>query len=295
MISATVDAAINNARAVLLILTFILISGSLAYRDMPKEADPDVAIPLLYISISYEGISPEDGERLLIRPMEKELRTIEGLKEMTATASEGHASIMLEFDAGFDSDRALQDVLQKVDIAKAKLPAGTEEPVINEVNVALFPILVVTLAGDIPERALLRLARELKDAIESIPEVLKVEIAGNREEVIEIIVDPLRLESYQLSYEEVFQFFSRNNQLVAAGALDNGQGRFNVKVPGVFETLEDLLTLPVKVDGLRVVTLQDIAEVRRTFKDITSYARVGGQPALALEITKSGYEYYLHH
>ncbi|OQW92361.1 MAG: MFS transporter [Beggiatoa sp. IS2] len=284
--SATVDAAINNSRAVLLILVFILISGSLAYRDMPKEADPDVAIPLLYISISYEGISPEDSERLLIRPMEKELRTIEGLKEMTATAAEGHASIMLEFDAGFDSDRALQDVLQKVDIAKAKLPAGTEEPVINEVNVALFPILVVTLAGDIPERALLKLARELKDAIESIPEVLKVEIAGNREEVLEIIIDPLRLESYQLSYEEVFQFFSRNNQLVAAGALDNGQGRFNVKVPGVFETLEDLLTLPVKVDGLRVVTLQDIAQVRRTFKDITSYARVDGQPALALEITK---------
>ncbi|OQW94380.1 MAG: MFS transporter [Beggiatoa sp. IS2] len=281
-----IDVSIRNARTVLTILAFILITGIIAYQDMPKESEPDVAIPIMYVSLFYEGISPEDAERLLVRPMEKELRTIEGVKEMTATAAEGHASVMLEFDAGFNSEKALRNVIQKVDVAKAKLPAGTEEPVVNEVNVALFPILVITLAGDVPERTLLRLARNLKDAVESVPEVLKVDIAGNREEVIEIVIDPLRLESYQLSYEEVFQFFNRNNQLVAAGALDTGQGRFNVKVPGVFETLEDVLSLPVKMVGQRVVTIKDVADIHRTFKDPTSYARVNGKPAIALEISK---------
>ncbi len=281
-----VDVAVRNSRTVLLILVFILLSGTIAYIKIPKESEPDIAIPIIYVSMSHEGISPEDAERLLVRPMEKELRTIEGIKEMTAIASEGNASVTLEFDAGFDSENALRDVLQKVDIAKAELPDATEEPTVHEVNVSLFPIIVVTLAGEVPERTLLAIARQLEDAIEAIPEILKVEIAGDREEVVEILTDPLRIESYGLSYEEIINHFRLNNQLVAAGALDTGQGRFNIKVPGVFETLEDLLTLPVKVANKRVVTLQDIAEVRRTFKDATSYARVNGKPALALEISK---------
>ncbi len=284
--TAIVDIAIRNNRTVFLMLLFILISGSIAYKEIPKESDPDIAIPILYVSMVHEGISPEDAERLLVRPMEKELRTIEGVKEMTAIASEGQASVTLEFDAGFNSEKALRDVLQKVDIAKAELPDDTEEPSVNEVNLSLFPILVITLAGDVPERTLLTVARQLKEAIEAVPEVLKVEIAGNREEVIDIIIDPLYAESYNLNYEEVVQYFLRNNQLVAAGALDTGQGRFNVTVPGVFETLQDMLTLPIKVNDQRVVTLQDVAQIRRTFKDPLSYARVNGKPALALEISK---------
>lgn len=284
--TAIVDVAIRNNRSVILILLFILIAGTLAYREIPKESDPDIAIPMLYISMTHEGISPEDAERLLVRPMEKELRTIEGVKEMTAIASEGNASVTLEFDAGFDSNKALRDVLQKVDIAKAELPDDSDEPSVHEINLSLFPILVITLAGDVPERTLLSLARQLKDALESVPEVLKVNIGGEREEVVEFIIDPLLVESYNLNYEEVVQYFLRNNQLVAAGALDTGQGRFNVKVPGVFESLQDMLTLPIKVDGKRVVMVQDVAQIRRTFKDPLTYARVNGKPALTLEISK---------
>ncbi|WP_353310779.1 efflux RND transporter permease subunit [Candidatus Albibeggiatoa sp. nov. NOAA] len=286
MINALIDASIRSSRTVILLLIFILFWGATAYINMPKESDPDVAIPIIYISMTHDGISPSDAERLLVRPMEKELRVIEGVKEMTSTAGEGFASVMLEFDAGFDSEVALRDVIQKMDIAKAELPQQTDEPVVSEVNVALFPILVVTLAGDVPERTLLTLARQLKDSIESIPEVLKVEIGGEREEVLEVIIEPLKMESYRLSYDEVFQFFSRNNILVAAGALDSGQGRFNVKVPGVFESVQDVFNLPIKADGDRVVTLQDIADVRRTFKDVTTFARVNGKPALTLEISK---------
>jgi multidrug efflux pump len=281
-----IEAAFLRARTVLALLVLLLITGTVSYVTIPKEAEPDVAIPIIYVSMSHEGISPEDGERLLVRPMEKELQSIEGVKEMRSTAGEGHASVLLEFDAGFDSDKALQNVREKVDLAKAELPADTDEPSVNEVNVALFPVLVVTLAGNVPERTLLTLARGLKDEIEGLREVLEADIAGDREEVVEVVVEPRVLDSYGISYEELVNFIWRNNKLVAAGALDTGRGRFAVKVPGLFENAEDVLSLPVKVTGDRVVTFGDVASVRRTFKDPTSFARVNGSPAISLEISK---------
>ncbi len=281
-----INAAFSRSRTVLALLVLILISGTISYITIPKESDPDVAIPIIYVSMSHEGISPEDAERLLVRPMEKELQSIEGVKEMRSNAGEGHASVLLEFDAGFDSDQALQDVREKVDLAKGKLPADTDDPSVNEVNVALFPVLVVTLAGNVPERTLLTLSRDLKDKIEGLREVLEAKIAGDREEVVDIVVEPRVLDSYGISYEELINFVWRNNKLVAAGALDTGKGRFAVKVPGLLEGSVDVLSLPVKVVEDRVVTFGDVATVRRTFKDSTSFARVNGRPAISLEITK---------
>ena len=281
-----IDAALHRARPVLLVLALILVAGSVAYISIPKEADPDVSVPIIYVSMTHEGISPEDAERLLIRPMEKELRSIEGLKELRATATEGQGSITLEFEAGFDSDKALNDVREKVDIAKVELPADTDEPVVNEVNFALFPVLVVTLYGDVPERLLVKRARDLRDKLEGLPGVLEVDIAGDREDLLEIIVDPVRLENYNQSAEDLLQFVARNNQLVAAGALDTGHGRFAVKVPGLFENLTDVLNLPIKVSDDKVVTFRDVATARRTFKDPVGFARVNGKPAVALEVSK---------
>lgn len=284
--NALIEAFVNRPRPVLLVLAVLIIAGMSSYLTIPKEAEPDIAIPMMYINVIHEGISPEDSERLLIRPLETELRTLEGLKEMTATASEGSAVMMLEFDAGFDADQALSDVREKVDLARAELPSDSEEPFVQEVNIAMFPVLVVTLYGDVPERTLVALARNLRDELEGLDGVLQAEVAGDREELLEIIVDPIALETYNLNYEELLTYVQRNNRLVAAGALDTGQGRFAVKVPGVFETLDDLLTLPIKTDGLKSVTFADIASVRRTFKDRTSYARLDGRPSIALEITK---------
>ena len=281
-----IAACFASSRAVLLALALVLVAGVMVYRSIPKEADPDVQIPIVYVSMTHEGISPEDAERLLVRPMEVELRPIEGIKEMRSLASEGHASVTLEFDAGVDIDQALTDVREKVDIAKAELPADTDEPRVQEINLALFPVLVVTLSGDMPERTLLALARGLEDRIEGLSNVLDVEIAGEREELLEIIIDPLRLESFALRAEELLAAVDRNNRLVAAGALDTGQGRFAVKVPGVFETADDLLNLPLKAEGDRIVRLRDVAVVRRTFKDAEGFARVDGRPTLALEVKK---------
>jgi multidrug efflux pump len=285
-VNRLIDASFARSRTVLLALLLIIIGGVQAYIGIPKEADPDVQIPLVYVAMTHDGISPEDAERLLIRPMEQELRSVEGVKEMRAQAREGEASVTLEFEAGVDIDEALADVRERVDLAQADLPEDTDEPLVNEVNLALFPVLVVTLSGDLPERTLLGLARDLEDRIEGLPDVLDVEIAGDREELLEVIIDPLLVESYGFELEDLLTLVSRNNRLVAAGALDTGSGRFAVKVPGVFETPADVLNLPIKVVGDKVVRLADVAEVRRTFKDAEGFARVGGQPALALEVSK---------
>ncbi len=281
-----INATIERSRSVLLILCLILVAGSVSYVTIPKEADPDIAIPIIYVSIDHEGISPEDAERLLIRPMESELQNIEGVKEMSSTAVEGNASIVLEFDAGFDSDTAFDDVQEKVDVAKAELPAESDEPSVNEVNVALFPVLVVTLYGDVSERLMVETARDLRDRLESHPGVLEVDIAGDREDLVEVLIDPVRAENYQQSQESLIQFIARNNELVAAGTLDTGSGRFAIKVPGLFESVEDVLSLPILVSGDSIVKFSDVAIANRTFKDPTAFARVNGQPAVALEVTK---------
>ncbi|MES1952722.1 acriflavin resistance protein [Salinisphaera sp. S4-8] len=284
--NALIAAAFSRPRTVVLGLIVILIAGSVAYRDIPKESSPDITIPTIYVSMTHQGISPEDAERLLVKPMEQELRSIEGLKEMSATASEGHASVILEFEAGFDPDDALDDVRNQVDIAKADLPDETDEPTVNEVNVALFPVLVVNLYGDVSERVLVALAEDVQDEVESIPGVLEADIAGDREEQIEINIDPLKLESYGLSLQEVFDSVQQNNQLVPAGALESGSGRFSIKVPGVIDNLDALRNTAVKRADDQVVTVADVASVRRAFADRESFARLNGQPTLALEITK---------
>lgn len=281
-----VDWAIRRRRAALLILFFLLIAGIQSYNTIPKESEPDIPIPYIYVSMGYEGISPEDAERLLVRPMEKELKSIEGIKEMSAVASEGHASVTLEFDAGFDGDAALQDVREKVDRAKSKLPEGSDEPTVNEINVALFPVMSMSLGGPLPERNLLAIARDLRDDIEALAGVLEVDIGGDREELLEVVVDPLVLETYGINFESVLSIVSRNNRLVAAGAIDNGSGRQILKVSGIIEDLDDIMSMPIKIENDTVVAFRDVATVRRTFKDPGGFARVNGEPALTLEVKK---------
>lgn len=281
-----IDLAFSRSRTVLLGLLFVLIFGATAYQNIPKEAEPDIAIPFIYVSMRHEGISPEDAERLLVKPMEKELQSITGLKEMRSTSGEGYASVQLEFSAGFDSKKAKSDVREKVDTAKTELPDDTDEPDVIEINVALFPVLTVSLSGPVPETSLVGIARSLKDRIESLPGVLEANIGGDREAILEIVVDPAVMETYQVKYEELFSFIRNNNLLVAAGALDSGAGRLVLKVPGVIENMEDALSMPVKVEGDRVVTFGEVASIKRSYKDPSSFARVGGQAAVTLEIKK---------
>ncbi len=281
-----IESAIGHARTVVTTLILILLAGTVAFLEIPKEAKPDVNIPILYVVTTYDGISPADAERLLIRPLETELRTVESIREMRSTAFEGGSNILLEFEAGFDADQAMADVREKVNRAKRRLPPGTDEPVVHEVNFSLFPVLTVALSGDVPERTLLKLASHLEKAIERLPPVLSVHVGGDREQQVEIIIDPTVVESYGLSAQRIGQFLIRNNKLIAAGALDTGKGRFSIKVPGLLETVEDVMELPLQVASNAVIKVRDIASVRKTFKDEEGCARINGKPAVTLEVSK---------
>ena len=292
--NALIQAALDRSRTVLLLLLLILTAGGMAYVAIPKEAAPDIDIPIFFVSVTYSGISPEDSERLLVRPLERELQPVAGLKELQARAGEGFALIRLDFEPGYDNRQALADVREKVDLVRGQLPPGSDEPEVMEVDLSMFPVLTTTLSGPVPERTLVRIARELRDRLEALPGVLEVNIGGDREDVLEVMADPTVMETYQLPYQQLIEAIERNNRLVAAGAMDTGAGRVTLKVPGVIESLEDVLNLPVKVGDGTVVTFGDVATGRRAFKDPEGFARINGQPAVSLEIRKRGGANIIH-
>ena len=281
-----VEGIISNSRVVLAGLILLLMAGWVTYKNLPKELWPDIQLPFIYVMMTLEGVSPDDAERLLARPMEQQVRTIEGLKEFRSHTYQGGASVVLEFQAGYDIDKALDDVREQVDLAKPELPEDTDEPFVQEVAFSRFPVLVVTLSGDVPERSLRTLADRLQDKIEGIPAVLEATMSGEREELVELVIDPLRVEAYGLSLDQIGTIVARSNRLVAAGTMDTGQGRFAIKVPGLFESASDILEMPVKVSGDAVVQVKDIASLRRTFKDPDSVARIDGLPAIGIEVSK---------
>jgi len=281
-----IDYAIGHSRLTIATLVFLLIAGAVSYRTIPKESEPDVKIPIIYTQLTQRGISPEDAERLLLRPVETQLKSVGSIKEMRSTAYEGGGYVLLEFEAGFDSKAALADVRAKVDQAKRDLPRDADEPVVTEVNLSLYPVLVVALSGDMPERSMLRIARNAKNVIEQVPGVLSAELRGTRDEAVEIIVEPMLLKSYGVSLDQLIATVNASNSLVAAGALEGGTGRFAVKVPGLIEKPQDVLKVPVAATSGASVTVGDVAQVKPTFKDATSITRVNGRSAMTIEVSK---------
>lgn len=281
-----VKLAINNARLTISALLFLVIAGALAYQSVPKEAEPDVAVPIMYVSLVYQGISPEDAERLLLRPVEQQLKSLKGLKEMKSAAYQGGGYVLVEFDPSTDLGDALIDTRNKVQDAKRDLPAGVEEPTVNEVNLSEFPVVFVTLSGDIPERALTAAAKILRDRIEEVPGVLEGVIQGSRDELVEAIIDPMKLSSYNLRLDQLIQGIGASNNLVAAGTIQGSEGKYAIKVPALIETPEDVANLPVVAEPNAVVRVKDLATVRSTFEDAETIARLDGKPAIVIEVKK---------
>jgi len=278
---------IMQARRTIVFLMIIIISiGSLTYLNIAKDAEPDIDIPFIYVTVPHQGISPEDSERLIVRPLENQLKTIEGIEEMNGSASNGFGSVLLEFDINFDKDKALGDVREKVDMVKSKLPQDAEEPIVLEFNMAELPTIVVSLSGDVPDRTLFYHAKRLQTKIESIPGVLEAPVTGDREDLMEILVSPSKLENYNISLMDLIRSITGNNRLVAAGSIDKGQGKFSIKVPAVYESAQDVYNLVIFSSGDGAVTLGDVAEIRKTYKDTESFARVNGRPAVALQVKK---------
>ncbi len=272
-----------------MILAFVLISigaGLVSYVSLPKEGAPNIDVPVLYVSVPFPGVSATDAERLVVKPLETELRGLDGLKDMTGIASDSHASVLLEFKQGWDKQATLAEVRDKIDQAQAEFPEDAEETTITEINLSEFPILVVSLSGAVPERTLINLAKDMQDAIEGHPSVLEAELTGHRDEMLEVLIDPLKMESYGVTAQELLNVVGRNNQLVAAGAVESETAAFSVKVPGAFETAADIINVPVKVNGDRVIRLGDVTDIRRTFEDANGEARYNRRKSISLQVSK---------
>ncbi len=281
-----VDWAAGRARMIIIFVLMSLAAGVTAYISLPKEGEPDIDIPFLFVAVPFPGISAADAEKLLVKPLETELKELEGLKSMSATAAENYAGVGLEFEFGWDKQAVLAEVRDKVSQAEADFPEGAEQYTISEVNFSQFPILVVSLSGAIPERTLLRVAKNLQTKLEGLSPVLEAGLAGHRDEMLEVLIDPLKLEAYNVTAGELLTVVRNNNQLIAAGDIETKSGTFAVKIPSSFDEAQDVYNLPVKVNGDSVITLGDLAEIHLTFEDRKGTARYNGEATVALQIVK---------
>ena len=278
---------VNHTRATLSIMLLILVAGAMSRVSMPVEMTPNVTLPVVMVMVRHDGISPEDGARLLIRPIEKELKTLDGIEEIKATARESMVIVTAEFESSEDIKNAVADVREAVDRAKAEFPLDTKEPIVNELSPSPEPTIIVTFSGEnVTERELYSATKYYQRQLEMLPDVLTAGISGHRDEVVDVVIDPSRLEQYGLRIDEIIQTVRVNNLLIPAGEMDAAQGRFGIKVPALIETAADIRTLPIRNNSDGTVTLGDIADVRRTFKDPNGYSILNGKKTIALDVRK---------
>ena len=278
---------VNHTRATLSIMLLILVAGAMSRVSMPVEMTPNVTLPVVMVMVRHDGISPEDGARLLIRPIEKELKTLDGIEEIKATARESMVIVTAEFESSEDIKNAVADVREAVDRAKAEFPLDTKEPIVNELSPSPEPTIIITFSGEnVTERELYSATKYYQRQLEMLPNVLTAGISGHRDEVVDVVIDPSRLEQYGLRIDEIIQTVRVNNLLIPAGEMDAAQGRFGIKVPALIETAADIRTLPIRNNSDGTVTLGDIADVRRTFKDPNGYSILNGKKTIALDVRK---------
>ncbi|MCY4287517.1 MAG: efflux RND transporter permease subunit [Aestuariivita sp.] len=280
-----IDWVAKRARMVLAFIIISLIAGGAAYSLLPKEGEPEIDIPVLFVSVPFPGISAEDSERLLVKSMETELADLDGLTSMWGTASEGYAGLALEFEFGWDKAQTIADIRDGMKNAEENFPDGAEQYSINEIDEYDVPIMIIN-SGGAPERTLRRAVDEMKEELESLEPVREVIIVGQREEILEVIVNPVLLEAYDIPVGQLLQTVAGNNQTIAAGEIETGQGAFALRVPSGYNDFRDVYDLPIKVSGDSVITLGDLADVRLTFTDRTGTARFNGTDAIGLYVFK---------
>ena len=284
---SALKAIVSRSRATLSLMLLVLLAGIMSRASMPIEVNPNVTVPAAIIMVRHEGISPEDGSRLLIRPIEKELKTLDGLEEMIATARESAIYLFVRFDINLDIDQVIADVRESVDRAKAEFPEETKEPIVNAISPSPEPDVVLTFSGEqVGERDLFKAATFFQRKIEGLSQVLETNLSGHREEVVEIILDPSKLDLYKITTDELIYILSANNLLIPAGEMDAGEGRFGIKVPALIETEQDIRDIPIRSDNFGIITLSDIANIQRTFKDSTGFSTLDGKPTIALDVRK---------
>ena len=283
-----IDFAVRHARCTALVIFALVLFGVIGKYTIPIENEPSVEIPHFAVSVAQQGISPDDAVSLLITPLEQELKSVEGIKEITATATENAATVDVEFTASTDVDDALNDLREAVNRAKERLPSDARAPDIQTRNTATMSIMQVNLVGTAAtsEQLVFRSAQDLKRRLEDIQDVHTVEIQGSQDEFLELTIDPQQMHAYSLSVEDLIHSLQRNNRLIPAGSVKTLHGENPVIVENVINSTEDLLDLPVRTDGTSVVTLADVATVQRTFMDRTTVSKANGETCISLFVYK---------
>ena len=280
------NAAIRNRTTVGVLIALILAFGTYSYITTPRENTPDIPIPYIVVTTVYEGVAPEDIETAVTIKIEKELAGLKGVKEITSASAEGVSIITIEFLPDVNTDDAMQWVRDKVELARGELHQDVEEPVLTEMNFSDFPIMVVNLSGTISPVRLKLIADDLEDIIEAIPGVLNCEVIGALEREIRLEVDQKRMDAFDLTIPEIINLIPAENVNISAGGLETPGTKFNVRVPAEFVEPEEVDELVIAMRGGKPIYLTDVAKVHDTFKDRTSYSRLGGVETLTLSIQK---------
>jgi multidrug efflux pump len=281
------DTAVNKSITVLVLSVIIIVFGVYCYNVLPRESDPDITIPNVFVTTSYRGVSPADMETSVTIEIEKKLKGLDGVKKIQSVSSEGLSSINIEFVTGTDIDKALQDVKDKVDEAKSELPTDLEDdPSVFEVNFSELPIVVFSMSGTCGLAALKKIADDLKDDIEAIPGVLEAEVTGGLEREIRVEVFPEKLAYYGMSIPTFQKILYSENQNTSGGTIRLGQGRFQLRVPGEFRTPAEIYGLVMGTHNGQPIYLKDLARVVDGFKDETSRSRLDGRSAVNIAVKK---------
>ena len=278
--------AVDHQTSVLVLFAFITIAGFIAYQVIPRESFPEMEIPMIAVNTIYPGVTPADIESLVTRPLEDELSTISDIKDLTSTSIEGYSSIIAEFEATVDLEGALQRVREKVDLARAELPAEAEDPSIIEFNFSEIPIMQVNLSGEYGLVRLKELGEEMQDRVEQIPGVLRVDIRGGLEREVRVDVHLDRLQFYGLEIQDVIDVIREENVNIPGGSIDVGPLQYLVRVAGEFDDPMIIQDLVVDTKDGRPIYVRDIADVEFGFQDRTSYARLDGAPVVTLDVLK---------
>jgi multidrug efflux pump subunit AcrB len=279
--------SVDNSTSIIILTLIITVLGLGAYRTMPKESFPEIVIPTVYIGTPYPGNSPVDMENLITRPIEKELKSLNNVKDIKSTSVQDFSSIVVEFTPGVELAKAIQDVKDAVDKAKSELPTDLDQdPDVVEVNTSDFPIMNVNISGPYSEQELKRYGEYLEDAIEKLPEISKADLAGTVEREIQINVDPYKMESMGVNFGDISGAIQSENLTASGGSIKNGDFERTLRVDGEFTSPQDLEEIIVKTDQQKIVYLKDVAEIKDTFKDRTSYARSKNLPVITINVVK---------
>lgn len=279
--------AVDNSTSIFLIAFMILLFGIRSYDSMPKEQFPETSLPTVYINTPYFGNSAEEIENLVSRPLEQEIEGISDLKSVTSTSIQDFSVLIAEFNTDIEISDAVRKVKDAVDVAKGELPTDLDQdPTVLEVNFSDIPIVTVNVAGDYSPDDLRNYAEVLQDRIELIKEVNKVDLKGAQEREVQINVDLNKMQSLQVSFNDISNAIGTENITMSGGELDDRGFRRAVRVVGQFENMDELRNMIVKSEHQRPIFLKDIAEVEYTFEDRTSYARADGQPVISLDVIK---------